>query len=129
MDPLPAQVSSTGATELPGNRDVEPERPELLPLTAYFLKLGTIACGGSVALVGYMRRDLVERHNWVSEETCRLALACAHSVPGPLAAQCFNGLRGVTRPVVWARMRRKHATRVAAWGDAAGGRIQAIGPV
>jgi len=33
-------------------------------LVGYMLKLGTVGFGGSVALVGYMHRDLVERRQW-----------------------------------------------------------------
>jgi chromate transporter len=59
----------------------------LWPLTAYFLKLGTIGFGGPVALVGFMHRDLVERRQWITEDTYKLALALAQIMPGPLAAQ------------------------------------------
>src|ERR671921_1176930 len=59
----------------------------LWQLTAYFLKLGTIGFGGPVALVGYMQRDLVERHHWIDDEEYKLGLALAQIMPGPLAAQ------------------------------------------
>jgi chromate transporter len=71
---------------------VPSRHPTLLPLVAYFLKLGTIGFGGPVALVGFMHRDLVERRRWVSEDTYRLALAFAQIMPGPLAAQCAIAL-------------------------------------
>jgi chromate transporter len=56
-------------------------------LTAYFLKLGAIGFGGPVALVGYMRRDLVEARNWISRKDYDVGLALAQLSPGPLAAQ------------------------------------------
>src|SRR5215210_1058951 len=62
-------------------------RGTLWQLTAYFLKLGTIGFGGPVALVGYMQRDLVERHRWIDDEEYKLGLALAQIMPGPLAAQ------------------------------------------
>jgi chromate transporter len=40
-----------------------------------------------VALVGYMRRDLVEARNWISEADYKEGLALAQLAPGPLAAQ------------------------------------------
>jgi chromate transporter len=64
-----------------------PARGTLWQLTAYFLKLGTIGFGGPVALVGYMQRDLVERHHWIDDEEYKLGLALAQIMPGPLAAQ------------------------------------------
>ncbi len=56
-------------------------------IVLYFLKLGAIGFGGPVALVGYMRRDLVEDRGWVSEEDYEVGLALAQLSPGPLAAQ------------------------------------------
>ena len=53
----------------------------------YMLRLGTFGFGGPVALVGYMRRDLVERRGWISENDYREGLALAQMMPGPLAAQ------------------------------------------
>src|SRR5579859_5973665 len=59
----------------------------LWQLVRYFLKLGTFGFGGPVALVGYMRRDLVESRKWISETDYREGLALAQLSPGPLAAQ------------------------------------------
>lgn len=59
----------------------------LRQLVLYFLKLGYGGFGGPVALVGYMHRDLVEKHNWISEEEYKEGLALAQLAPGPLAAQ------------------------------------------
>jgi chromate transporter len=59
----------------------------LTQLTRYFLKLGTIGFGGPVALVEYMRRDLVERRGWIAESDYRDGLALSQLAPGPLAAQ------------------------------------------
>jgi len=56
-------------------------------LIRYFLKLGTIGFGGPAALVGYMRRDLVEERQLVDEPTYNLSIALAQIMPGPLAAQ------------------------------------------
>ncbi len=56
-------------------------------LILYMLRLGTLGFGGPVALVGYMRRDLVERLGWISEADYRVGLALAQMMPGPLAAQ------------------------------------------
>jgi chromate transporter len=59
----------------------------LWPLTAYFLKLGTIGFGGPAALVGFMHRVLVEQRHWIREDTYKLSLARAQIMPGLLAAQ------------------------------------------
>ena len=72
-------------------------------LVRYFARLGTIGFGGPAALVGYMRRDLVEDRKWIDEDTYNLALALAQIMPGPLAAQTaialgyfHSGLKGAT---------------------------------
>ena len=53
----------------------------------YFLKLGSIGFGGPAALVGYMRRDLVDDRRVIDESTYNLSIALAQIMPGPLAAQ------------------------------------------
>jgi len=59
----------------------------LRQLVLYFLKLGTIGFGGPAALVGYMRKDLVDDGQRVDEPTYNLSIALAQIMPGPLAAQ------------------------------------------
>ena len=62
-------------------------RYTLWQLVQYFLRLGTIGFGGPVALVGYMRRDLVEQRGWITEADYKEGLALAQLAPGPMAAQ------------------------------------------
>jgi chromate transporter len=56
-------------------------------LFLYFLRLGSSGFGGPIALAGFMRRDLVERREWYSEDEYQQGLAIAQTMPGPLAAQ------------------------------------------
>jgi len=56
-------------------------------MALYMLKLGTVGFGGPVALIGYMRRDLVEQRGWIADADYREGLALAQMMPGPLAAQ------------------------------------------
>src|SRR5262245_60343212 len=56
-------------------------------LVWYFLKLGALGFGGPAALVGYMRRDLVEQRRLIDEPTYNLSIALAQIMPGPLAVQ------------------------------------------
>jgi len=62
-------------------------RYSLWQLVQYFLRLGTIGFGGPVALVGYMRRDLVDQRGWITETDYKEGLALAQLAPGPMAAQ------------------------------------------
>ncbi len=59
----------------------------LRDLVIYMLRLGTLGFGGTVALVGYTPRDLVEDRRWITEADYREGLALAQLAPGPLAAQ------------------------------------------
>lgn len=65
----------------------ETASPGVRDLVIYFAKLGTIGFGGPAALVGYMRRDLVEDRKTLDEDTFNLSIALAQIMPGPLAAQ------------------------------------------
>jgi chromate transporter len=73
--------------EMPSNPVGESVRYTLWQLVHYFLKLGAVGFGGPVALVGYMRRDLVEQHGWITEADYKEGLALAQLAPGPMAAQ------------------------------------------
>jgi chromate transporter len=76
MDSANAETSSTASPTY-----------SLQSLITYFLRLGTFGFGGPVALVGLMRRDLVEQKGWISESDYKEGLALAQLAPGPLAAQ------------------------------------------
>ncbi|MCO5412161.1 chromate transporter [Ralstonia mojiangensis] len=69
--------------------NIAPERPTytLRQLVLYFLRLGALGFGGPVALAGYMRRDLVDARQWITEADYKEGLALAQLAPGPLAAQ------------------------------------------
>jgi len=59
----------------------------LWQLVLYMLRLGALGFGGPVALVGYMRRDLVDDRRWITDADYREGLALSQLAPGPLAAQ------------------------------------------
>jgi chromate transporter len=71
----------------PPDAEVTEPAYRLRALVRYFLYLGTAGFGGPVALVEYMRRDLVEGRGWITEDEYREGLALANISPGPLAAQ------------------------------------------
>jgi len=56
-------------------------------LIKYFLWLGSIGFGGPMALVGYMKQDLMEKRNWISQSDFLNGLALASLCPGPIATQ------------------------------------------
>jgi chromate transporter len=83
-DAAPATTATDASEHSPFPSD---ERYSLGQLLAYFFYLGVAGFGGPIALVGAMRRDLVERRGWISAEDYAEGLALAQLAPGPLAAQ------------------------------------------
>ncbi len=76
----------------------------LRDFTLYFLRLGTFGFGGPIALAGYMQKDLVEKHKWISKEDYVEGLALAQLAPGPLAAQLaiyLGWVRGGVLGATW----------------------------
>jgi chromate transporter len=53
----------------------------------YFARLGLTGFGGPVALANYIRRDLVDHHQWIAADEYDEGLAIATACPGPLAYQ------------------------------------------
>ena len=80
-------MSTQGMVEQTAGQTSERVPYSLWQLVRYFLKLGTLGFGGPVALVGYMRRDLVEKRVWIAESDYQEGLALSQLSPGPLAAQ------------------------------------------
>ncbi|MFI5186342.1 MAG: chromate transporter [Chitinophagales bacterium] len=70
----------------------------------YFFCLGTTGFGGPVALVNNMRKDLVEKRKWISEEDYNQGLALAQLAPGPLAAQLAIYLGYVGNKIIGATL-------------------------
>lgn len=90
MLPEPTDVTNPPREEPPQASEakhVPASRVGLWPLVRYFLRLGSLGFGGPIALVGAMRRDLVEDRRWFSDADYDEGLALAQLAPGPLAAQ------------------------------------------
>jgi chromate transport protein ChrA len=68
----------------PQDVQTSPQARSLVGLARYFGGLGASGFGGPIALVGYMRRDLVEERGWYTDEEYRQALAVGQTFPGPL---------------------------------------------
>jgi len=77
-------MSTDAPSDAPG---AAPPAYTLWQLILYMLRLGALGFGGPVALVGYMRRDLVDERKWISDADYKEGVALAQLAPGPLAAQ------------------------------------------
>jgi chromate transport protein ChrA len=84
-------VTEPNATDptgpMPAGSEAATGRPHLGTFLRYFLRLGTFGFGGPIAIVGYMQRDLVEKHGWISKQDFLDGVALGQTMPGPLAAQ------------------------------------------
>ena len=56
----------------------------LLPLFAFFAKVGAVLFGSGYVLVAFLRGDLVERWHWLTESQLLDAVAAGQITPGPL---------------------------------------------
>jgi chromate transporter len=52
-----------------------------------FLKLGLTSFGGPVAHIGYFRKELIEKRQWVNEHQFSQLLAICQFLPGPASSQ------------------------------------------
>lgn len=57
----------------------------LLTMFFTFLKIGAFTIGGAYAMIPLIRRELVQKHKWISDEDFLDGLAAAQSCPGPIA--------------------------------------------
>lgn len=66
--------------------------PTLWPLFRAFLKIGSTAFGGNVALVAAVRSELCTRRGWLKEEALLDATTLGNLLPGPLAVNVVAAL-------------------------------------
>lgn len=69
-----------------------------------FFKIGTFTVGGGYAMIPLMQRELVERHQWITDEEFHDWVAVSQAMPGVfavnMAASVGNRLRGLRGSVV-----------------------------
>lgn len=84
--------------------------PSFRGLLLYFFTLGSLGFGGPIGLTNHIRRDLVEKRGWITEDEYDDGLAIAATCPGPLAFQLaiycgyvrFGLLGGIAVAIVFA---------------------------
>lgn len=57
----------------------------LLRMFFTFLKIGAFTIGGAYAMIPLIKREVCEKHAWITEEEFMDGLAAAQSCPGPIA--------------------------------------------
>lgn len=57
----------------------------LLNLFLTFFKIGTFTIGGAYAMIPLIKREVCQKHRWISEDEFLDGLAAAQSCPGPIA--------------------------------------------
>src|SRR5450759_3567177 len=65
------------------------DRPtcSLSEVASVFLRLGCTAFGGPAASVAMMRREMVERRNWLSEQEFLDLFGATNLIPGPSSTE------------------------------------------
>lgn len=57
----------------------------LLSIFLTFLKIGAFTIGGAYAMIPLIRREVVQKRGWITDEDFLDGLAAAQSCPGPIA--------------------------------------------
>ena len=96
--------SKTGVGIVPGpvtNNEPEPRSPSFAEALRFWWKLGWVTFGGTAAHLAIMHEELVERKQWIENDTFLNALSHCMSLPGPEATQLaiflgrkLHGVRG-----------------------------------
>lgn len=60
-------------------------RNSLLSIFFTFLKIGAFTIGGAYAMIPLIKREVVDKRHWVTEDDFLDGLAAAQSCPGPIA--------------------------------------------
>lgn len=61
------------------------EKPNLLKLFLYFLKVGALTFGGGYAIIATLEKELVEDKKWITHEDMLNMIVVGESTPGPIA--------------------------------------------
>lgn len=86
MEPAPRPTPASPA-DAAASVGLGPTRERLGEVAAFFLRLGWTAFGGPAAHIAMMRRELVTRRKWVSEERFLDLLGLANVIPGPSSTE------------------------------------------
>lgn len=60
-------------------------KASLLSIFTTFFKIGAFTFGGAYAMIPLIRKELVQKHKWMTDEDFLDGLATAQSCPGPIA--------------------------------------------
>jgi chromate transporter len=71
----------------PGSQSREHRAGSIGEVFLTFLRLGLTSFGGPIAHLGYMRREIVERRQWLEDTEFAQVLALCQFLPGPASSQ------------------------------------------
>ena len=57
----------------------------LVSLFLTFLKIGTFSFGGGYAMIPFMQREIIENHNWISNNVFMDIIGISQMTPGPVS--------------------------------------------
>ena len=61
------------------------EKPSLIKLFLYFLKIGLVTFGGGYAIIATLEKELVDEKQWITHEDMLNMVVIGESTPGPIA--------------------------------------------
>jgi chromate transporter len=72
--------------------DRESLDPRLRDIVLIYLKIGTIGFGGGFAVMELIHNELVEKHQWLTEQRYQNMVALAEMAPGALTVNLLSGI-------------------------------------
>jgi chromate transporter len=66
--------------------------PRLRDIVLIYLKIGTIGFGGGFAVMDLIHNELVEKHQWLTEQRYQNMVALAEMAPGALTVNLLSGI-------------------------------------
>lgn len=66
--------------------------PSLREIAMIYLKIGTIGFGGGFAVMDLIHNELVEKHQWLTEQRYQNMVALAEMAPGALTVNLLSGI-------------------------------------
>jgi chromate transporter len=79
-------------TERTVNTETLDNNPGWLDVARVYLKIGTIGFGGGFAVMDLIHGELVEKHQWLTEQRYQNMVALAELAPGALTVNLLSGI-------------------------------------
>jgi chromate transporter len=89
---LQGEVFRMTNSERTGDAGATDNSPQRFDVARVYLKIGTIGFGGGFAVMDLIHGELVEKHQWLTEQRYQNMVALAEMAPGALTVNLLSGI-------------------------------------